>query len=220
MLNEGLTKEPAERGRVFAQEYRDAIYHLLKVKIEMRKPELSEASTIFFQKSQHLGALENRAKDDSAELIEWIGAESTTRLSATLGDQLVFKHDKRSFMWRMPSWQIGEMMFGFAIGTTVDPRNCLLRDDKFWTGIAVWRNDLSRSGEPELILEAIKKAIANKWPYPKDLKSDRFTAMYRYINISNFQKIDDWWEEVFQVLNEMAIKLKEPLDAVAGTRDT
>src|ERR1700733_5454711 len=46
MLNEGLTKEPAERGRVFAQEYRDAIYHLLKVKIEMRKPELSEASTI------------------------------------------------------------------------------------------------------------------------------------------------------------------------------
>lgn len=72
-----LAEGPAEsvddaRGSVFATEFHNCILRLLKVRVDMTKPSVSEASKLLLANARLFHDIKESAKDESAEFIDWL----------------------------------------------------------------------------------------------------------------------------------------------------
>jgi hypothetical protein len=72
ILDEGLNsnREPDERGRALAREFRNCILRLLKIRYEMTKPQISESTKIYLGKSIRLKEIKELAIGESAEFLQ------------------------------------------------------------------------------------------------------------------------------------------------------
>jgi hypothetical protein len=219
LLESGLKAEPSERGRVFAAELRDGIYRLLKIRIDMTKPLISEPSRLLLANAKQFGGLKQQAINESADFILWLYSEAERRLKRILGTGLKTVTTGYGVYFHLPEWKSGEIKFGISYAMGADPRTRFVAEhnEQPCVGVAVFMSDGSEDKVCQPVSDRLHRAISKIWPHPADLSQSYYAfPLWRYIPIPSDGNMDRWAEGVLALLEEMTKKLARGLSAVAA----
>jgi hypothetical protein len=207
-----LAEGPAEsvddaRGSVFAKEFHNCILRLLKVRVDMTKPSVSEVSKLLLANARLLHDIKESAKDESAEFIDWLYFEAERRLLPILGPEMVAHRMKDGILLRLPEWKTGEIEFGISYAMRADPRRRLITQQPVdpWVGVAVFLLDGSeKKSLCKPVTELLTSSLMKIWPHRADFtKPELSWPLWRYVPIAD-GNLDQWSDQVLALMEEMA----------------
>jgi len=219
ILDKGSASEVDDRGRVFAQEFRNCILRLLKIRYEMTKPQISESTKIYLGKAKRVAEIKALAIDEFAEFLQWMYSEAERRLRSLVGPDLVTHRGKYVVLFRLPDWKHDDFIFGIYFGMDQDPTTRLISEarDGPWAGIGAWRMDDSVDQKGcQAVVDVLSPALRKAWTHEKDLRDPDYSmALWREIPIPDDGDIDRWAEDTIKFLEELASALVPTLKIVA-----
>lgn len=223
MLDDGLNarREADDRGKIFAQEFRNCILRLLNVRYDMTKPKISESTKIYLGNAERLAEIKSLAIDESAEFLQWMYSEAERRLRPLVGPDMVRHSGKYVVLFRLPDWKHDDFIFGLEISTDYDPTKRLISEPGKgpWVGIGAWRTDDAFDPKGcQTIVNDLLPSLKKGWPHEDDLRApDGTMALWREIKIPDDGDIERWAEHVMKILEELATGLVPALKGVSRT---
>jgi hypothetical protein len=222
MIEAGLrsSTETEARGRIFAEEFRNCIMRLLKVRFEMTKPPISESTRIYLGQAKRLAQIKSHAIDEFAEFLQWLYSEAERRLQRFMGSEVVTHRGKYVAVFRLPNWKRDDVIFGFYFGMDYDPTRTLISEAKYggpWVGVGAWRMDDSTDYEGcKVVVDLLSSRLAKVWPRKEDLcDPDHTMALWREMRIPEDGDVNAWAEAVMKFLEELASGLTQTLKEIS-----
>ncbi len=223
MIQNGLrsSAETKARGLVFAEEFRNCILRLLKVRDEkMTKPQISESTKIYVGQAKRLAEIKSHAIDEFADFLQWMYSEVERRLQRLVGSEIVTHRGKYVVIFRLPKWKRDDVGFGFYFGMDHDPTKTLISEPKSgpWAGVGAWRVDdsVDQIGCKALV-DLLSPRLMKVWPHKEDLRAPDYSmALWREVRIREDGDINAWAEEVVKLFEELASTLTPTLEQVAA----
>ena len=215
LVDAGLEAEKDRRGLAFAAEFRDCILRLLKVRYEVTKPFLSESTKISLGSAKRLAEIKEHALEESWDFLQWMYAEAESRLRKILGSEMVAERGKYGVLFRLPTWRFGDLPFGFCFCMSSDAQQKLVAEhhDGPWVGVTVGDMDATaKRGECQPIVDRLQPSIRKVWNYPDDLDEGDYNGpLWREIAIPEDGDLDRWVEDIFRLMEELAMALSPTL---------
>jgi hypothetical protein len=229
LVRSGLSSEASNRGRVYAEEFLACVDKLLNRSRIMdnieQKRDISEVSRVYMANLEALEAIKERAIEESAALLEWMGVQATKRLKAILGDGMHCTVSAEGSIYAtMPSWTVGDIQYGIAYYPDFSIRNRTLADQSEDHYVAVLLTlvgdeEWLKKSDGEPVSEKLNDILSSVWPHKADLKDwDAWDPLWRRFPIPNKEDGDfaNWAEEILSFMEELAKKLGPTLNSAAA----
>ncbi|HEY2585094.1 MAG TPA: PD-(D/E)XK nuclease family protein [Tepidisphaeraceae bacterium] len=224
MLDSGLQdrREPDPRGHVFAQEFRNCILRLLKVRYDMTKPTVSESTRIYLGEAKRIAEIKAQAIDEVADYLQWMYSEAKQRIECAIGSEVLVHRGKYVVIFGLPDWTNGDVVFGFYFGMDLDPTKRLMSEPGQgpWVGVGAWRTDDADSPKDcRPVVDLLVPALRRAWPNENDMREPDYSmALWREMSVPANGDIDAWADDVLKFLEKMASTLSPTLTQLAKSQ--
>lgn len=176
LVQQGRELEQSIRGRVIADEFLECINRLLRrssLMATIQNQGFSEASRMYMTNVGAIEAVKEQAVEECAAFLEWMAMETSKRLKAILGAELVCRADPDGeILAFLPTWTAGETRYGIAFLSDYSMRNRTFGDQAggHWVAVRITgtEGEVPRKNIAEPVSRRLSQILRKVWPHTED----------------------------------------------------